>query len=194
MTRWSLPGWHDGMEFRSRTEARWAKFFDELGLKWEYEAQGFDVDGTWYLPDFVVFAATGMLWAEVKPGWDVDPDGEAKFRKFAPQRPQPSRAVLLAGPPAIDGQFLVVGGDDSLDDPLKGTWEDDTQQWRPCPSGHHFDLAYPGTFKARYPEDGCDYVPGNPGVEKLAKAVLRALSARFEHKSPPDGPGGVGRA
>jgi len=26
-----------GIRFRSRTEARWAAFFDELGWPWEYE-------------------------------------------------------------------------------------------------------------------------------------------------------------
>lgn len=185
MARWSLPTWYAGREFRSRTEAKWAKFFDELGLTWDYEAQGFDVDGSWYLPDFIVFAATGTLWAEVKPNWDADPDGIAKFRKFVPWRPQPSRAVLLTGPPAIDAPYLVIGGDDSSDDPGAGTWEDDTQQWRPCLAGYHFDLTYPGTFKARYAEDGCLPVPGNPGEERVTRAVLRALACKFDRKPPP---------
>jgi len=38
--------------FRSRLEARWAVFFDTLGVKYEYEKEGYDLDGTWYLPDF----------------------------------------------------------------------------------------------------------------------------------------------
>jgi len=41
--------------FRSRLEARWAVFFDALGLKWEYEPEGFDLgNGVLYLPDFRV--------------------------------------------------------------------------------------------------------------------------------------------
>ncbi len=43
---------YNGYRFRSRLEARWAVFFDTLGVKWEYEGEGYDLNGTWYLPDF----------------------------------------------------------------------------------------------------------------------------------------------
>lgn len=43
---------YGGYRFRSRLEARWAVFFDALNIEWEYEAQGYMVDGTPYLPDF----------------------------------------------------------------------------------------------------------------------------------------------
>lgn len=32
-----------GCRFRSRLEARWAVFFDHLGIAWEYEPQGFEL-------------------------------------------------------------------------------------------------------------------------------------------------------
>lgn len=39
--------------FRSRLEARWAVFFDAMGIEWEYEPEGIVLsDGTNYLPDF----------------------------------------------------------------------------------------------------------------------------------------------
>ena len=49
-----------GYRFRSRLEARWAVLFDHLGIKWEYEPQGYACtyrltldEGTFpYLPDF----------------------------------------------------------------------------------------------------------------------------------------------
>lgn len=41
-----------GRRFRSRLEARWAVFFDRLAIPWDYEVQGYVVDGTPYLPDF----------------------------------------------------------------------------------------------------------------------------------------------
>ncbi|WP_354643893.1 hypothetical protein [Kitasatospora camelliae] len=41
-----------GCKFRSRLEARWAVFFDTLGIKWQYEPQGYVVNGKPYLPDF----------------------------------------------------------------------------------------------------------------------------------------------
>lgn len=45
---------YKGWRFRSRTEARWAVCFDSLGLKWEYERDGYDLGQGlgWYLPDF----------------------------------------------------------------------------------------------------------------------------------------------
>jgi hypothetical protein len=42
-----------GYKFRSRLEARWAVFFDALGVDWEYESQGYQLsNGECYLPDF----------------------------------------------------------------------------------------------------------------------------------------------
>lgn len=44
---------YNGYRFRSRTEARWAVFLDELGVPWEYEPEGYQLqDGSLYLPDF----------------------------------------------------------------------------------------------------------------------------------------------
>lgn len=45
-----------GYRFRSRLEARWAVFFTTLGIKWEYEPQGYTIgpNKTPYLPDFLL--------------------------------------------------------------------------------------------------------------------------------------------
>lgn len=43
---------YGGHKFRSRTEARWAVFFDKLKIPYLYESEGYDLDGLWYLPDF----------------------------------------------------------------------------------------------------------------------------------------------
>jgi len=48
-------------------EARWAVFFDALGIKYEYEAEGYDLGGVWYLPDFWLPTFAGGLHCEVKP-------------------------------------------------------------------------------------------------------------------------------
>lgn len=55
-----------GCRFRSRLEARWAVFFDVLGIRWQYEPQGFHVGPRRrpYLPDFHL-PALGW-WIEVK--------------------------------------------------------------------------------------------------------------------------------
>lgn len=58
---------YKGYKFRSRLEARWAVFFDALGLDWEYEPEGYELpDGTWYLPDF--FIPSANAWIEIKAG------------------------------------------------------------------------------------------------------------------------------
>jgi hypothetical protein len=181
----AIPTLYAGVLFRSRTEARWARFWDELGIKWDYEPQGFaTTTGIPYLPDFAVFPALGLLWAEIKGSWQSDPEGVAKWRRFADDRPQPSRAVLLAGVPSLEGHYLVVGGNEYQDNPLKGGWDDDTQQWRPCGNGHHFDLTFPGWFHGKFVEDGCADDFGGPGEDRLRKAVSAALSARFGTHEP----------
>ncbi len=183
-----IPTWYDGVLYRSKTEACYAKFFNGLDLKFEYEVQGFDTDGSWYLPDFLIFAATGPVWAEVKGSERSDPAGVERFRKFVLQRPRPSRAVLLTGRPDVRGNILVFGGNPESLEPTLGPWEDDTQEWRPCPSGHHFDLAWPGKFRGLLVEDGCAPFPGNPGEDRIVKAVLAARRARFGvHEDPGTG-------
>jgi hypothetical protein len=68
---------YKGYYFRSRLEARWAVYFDSLGIKWEYEKEGFHLehefkDGTeWfdYLPDF--WFPDLEVWGEVKSEKDA---------------------------------------------------------------------------------------------------------------------------
>lgn len=45
---------YNGYRFRSRLEARWAVFFDEANIRYEYEVNGFEnkETGEKYLPDF----------------------------------------------------------------------------------------------------------------------------------------------
>lgn len=44
---------YKGYRFRSRLEARWAVFFDAMGIEWEYEKEGYELEGgVRYLPDF----------------------------------------------------------------------------------------------------------------------------------------------
>lgn len=55
-----------GCRFRSRLEARWAVFFDHLGIEWEYEPQGYAVNGRGYLPDFRITVGKMKFTVEVK--------------------------------------------------------------------------------------------------------------------------------
>lgn len=56
-----------GYRMRSRLEARWACFFDQLGVRWEYEPQGFETPHGPYLPDFWLPEVNERgVWFEVK--------------------------------------------------------------------------------------------------------------------------------
>ena len=67
-----------GHLFRSRTEARWAVFFDAAGIEWQYEVEGFkfNVNGTYYLPDF--WLPQLKIFAEARP------DDPAEISRAAP--------------------------------------------------------------------------------------------------------------
>ncbi len=61
----SIETKYNGYIFRSRLEARWAIYFDYVGIKWEYEIDGFEFpDKTKYIPDF--WFPEQKHWAEVK--------------------------------------------------------------------------------------------------------------------------------
>lgn len=69
---------YKGYRFRSRLEARWAVFFDAMGMEWQYEPEGFVLStGEHYLPDFYVAG----VYAEVKP--DRNLRGFEKAMQFA---------------------------------------------------------------------------------------------------------------
>ncbi len=65
MTIKAIETRYRGYRFRSRLEARWAVFFDALGIEWQYEPEGFELaDGTRYLPDF--WLPKQRTWVEIK--------------------------------------------------------------------------------------------------------------------------------
>ena len=91
MTPWIVPPHtgaaietrYAGCRFRSRLEARWAVFLDRLGEQWWYEFEVYDVDGRWYLPDFLL------------PAW---PD----FRGHRP----PMNVLLEIKPKVVNGRDM----------------------------------------------------------------------------------------
>jgi nucleoside 2-deoxyribosyltransferase len=62
----AIPTHYNGHVTRSRLEARWMVFFDRLGIKFEYEPEGFVLpDGQPYLPDFRLVESD--TYVEIKP-------------------------------------------------------------------------------------------------------------------------------
>lgn len=88
---------YKGYRFRSRLEARWAVFFDALGVEWEYEPEGFDLGAAgWYLPDFKVCRGSGHVWFEVKASEQaMTPPEWLKVCRFG----EGNHTILLFGPP-----------------------------------------------------------------------------------------------
>lgn len=76
----AIPTTYQDITFRSRLEARWAVFLDELGIKWQYEAEGYQLpNDEWYLPDF--WLPEHDMFFEIKP--EGDTDGAAKCEALA---------------------------------------------------------------------------------------------------------------
>lgn len=101
-----------GYLFRSRTEARWAVFFNALGIKFEYEVQGFDLNGIWYLPDF--FISDHNDWIEVK---GQEPTDEEKEKCNALARASDKSVLIVVGIPSTEPQVYWFH-------PMKGCYGD----------------------------------------------------------------------
>lgn len=99
---------YNGYRFRSRLEARWAVFFDVLGVEYEYEKEGYDLGKAgWYLPDFWLphfpdrdsnDGITGVF-VEIKPA-KAKPDEYAKALALAEQTGQ--SVFVMQGLPFTD--------------------------------------------------------------------------------------------
>jgi len=65
--KWSLETEYKGIKMRSKLETKWAEFFDEIGVFWEYESAYYERDGLKYLPDFslpemkIIFEVKGVM-------------------------------------------------------------------------------------------------------------------------------------
>lgn len=69
---------YKGYRFRSRTEARWAIFFDTVGVSYQYEPEGFDLgEHGCYLPDFRIPSVN--VWVEIKGVPPTDHEFEIAF-------------------------------------------------------------------------------------------------------------------
>jgi hypothetical protein len=90
---------YKGFRFRSRSEARWAVFLDTIQISWRYEEQGFDLNGTGYLPDFWV--PDWNAWVEIK-GPKPTPEEIDKCRLLS--EASGKLVLLVSGDPWIEGE------------------------------------------------------------------------------------------
>jgi hypothetical protein len=91
-----IPSHFNGTAYRSRTEARWAVFFDQLGIKVIYEPEGYILEGKAYLPDF--FIPDWPAYMEIK-GQNPSPVEVNKCNLLARETGVP--VLLMVGDPAF---------------------------------------------------------------------------------------------
>lgn len=134
---------YKGYRFRSRTEARWAVFFDDMGYTWEYEPEGFVLASGWYLPDFYI---KGVGFAEVK-GIAF---GAIETQKCLELSTLGQMVMLLEGPPDERSYEMYLEGDQISN----AIFVPDGSKYAPLYYGYDFDAEFfsetiPSIHKAR---------------------------------------------
>lgn len=174
-----------GCRFRSRLEARWAVFFNHLGIPWDYEPQGYLVNGKPYLPDF--YLPDCGTWVEVKgSSQDLDADllEQASLQlPHLPHRGECGPRLMILGPipePDHEVDFGWLG---------LGPEEEGGSGWRWGFGSYHKNLR-PWVLVDASPLYGTDdplqelFVPWSDphdlGRPEVTEAYRAARSARFE--------------
>lgn len=180
---------YNGYRFRSRSEARWAVFFDAIGIKYRYEWEGYDLgDGVYYLPDF--YLPDMNQYFEVKP--DIKrllPTERIKVNRLA----QATDKYVIIG----DSDFKLTGTESHPDN----NFREDTSLWgcdtylvkcRACGTLYfENEMSYRCTACGYYDGDGTfRYISGENGDTRWAEdeyveAITKAKQARFEHGEKP---------
>lgn len=184
----AIPTRYGGYHFRSRLEARWAVFFDELGVAYRYEEQGYEFgEGEKYLPDFrlprAVVAIVGgggaddlvvteevSPFVEIKPHGIPIPDGDLKR--------------IIAFVRHVGETFVLVVRGDPLDMFMQAVAYTDETQYSVAPAaiiGTKGDACPIVAWQGRECSNEAwkSFVLGC--ASGFGKAAVSARSARFEH-------------
>lgn len=188
---------YKGYCFRSRLEARWAVFFDALGIQWEYEPEGLVLsDGDFYLPDFYLISFN--CYFEVKrAGIKGTEEGERAVYKISDGMETDTWAGLIAfGDPVDDDLYLFC---QETDDGGGGSYEGEVTIGLSPDSGKPHLFAYNDRRDRSFMTNFCDddnYIPATTTeygtykyedfvTQRVINARLRARQARFEHGQTP---------
>jgi len=170
---------YKGCRFRSRLEARWAVFMDALDWEWDYEPQGFNLNGKPYLPDFWV--ETIGYWIEVKPR--CYPQSACDLlQELVEGTHKP--ALLLAGNPWPGRHITIVLRPGHPTDAWEwNSYENGFCDCRKCDGGVWLFNEDGGATSiiCSCDADRCKW-PGLPDeISPVHKAYVAARSARFEY-------------
>lgn len=160
---------YKGYRFRSRLEARWAVFFDALGVVWDYEPEGFAIDGLGgYLPDFWI--DTWEAYVEVKPTLDADISKPMFLAEHAP-------VLVVYGNPYWDEYTVVpLGWLDRSEDFQHAKFAQCRkcdELWLVCSDGESWKFPLGGDTE-------CYAISTLERGAHLTNALERARRARFE--------------
>ncbi len=173
---------YNGYFFRSRLEARWAVFFDALGIPYEYEKEGYPLgDGMFYLPDF--WLPEQRLFLEIKGGCPCEDD--LKKIKLLSQK---FVVVLAMGDPY---KCYMTAFSNDISDGSAGASESYDVPWFKCRKCNAYNIAVDPNGRRTVYNDLDLTSPWEPnclcGAEyrdefhpSIANAGIVARSARFE--------------
>ena len=135
----AIPTAYKGYHFRSRLEARWAVFFDTIGLEWDYEPEGFELaNGVKYLPDFFI---KGNGWRgpyiEVKP----ERPSDQELRKLCLLCEEKSAYGLLVWGDPLKGGAYYIHKEGHVECELSGVDKTDHWLFISCGSAKMSDFA-----------------------------------------------------
>lgn len=152
---------YKGYHFRSRLEARWAVFFDQLSIPFEYEPEGYDLgNGLLYLPDFRI--AGGFI--EVKPSATPDKNEQEKARLLS--RNAGCDVVIVCGEPLTHFTVWYKNGELQSCSGMQVGFSDDDGFSLTCVGGGYKQLKEHCAKMNIF----CEY-----------DAAIAARSSRFEH-------------
>ena len=177
---------YNGYRFRSRLEARWAIFFDALGIDYEYEKEGYDLQGTWYLPDF--WLPERNHWLEVK---GQAPTAEEWIKMTLLCCLTEKFATLSVGNIGPDAQhYVFLDGGPYTPRELVGRvpppYHLFPQQWGECEECQCVQLFVYCTTGEGFGwcrACGCQNMRAALGSPRLLSAYAAARQARFEHEA-----------
>lgn len=110
----AIETYYKGYRFRSRLEARWAVFFDSIGIPYEYETEGYVLqDGTKYLPDF--YLPWFKAFVEIKRlniDEDQEDDAKRKLQMLFKSTYIDCIAMLCLGDPVDNNIFVYCNYSD----------------------------------------------------------------------------------
>ena len=163
-----IPTIYNGVRYRSRLEARWALFFDAIGLRAQYELDGWEIrPGVAYLADF--WLPQIKMFFEVKP---TDPEWEEIQKCSGLTQVAECDMLLAVGAP--EARFQIRWFD-------RGGLRDEQYCFAHDRYGDcGFWMVGEQTSQPIGPLTTIEHLPAGPVFHWIDEAYERARSGRFE--------------